>query len=332
MPGARTFVAAPLFAPRRAARHEETEPRPPNPRDRAAVCLHNERTSRTNWLGVLATDMVGQVSGTFSAGHSEAANDAGSREAQRTRRGPDPRNGALSPRDLAALRFIGHAGELAQYQLHEQVFGDVSEVVVSRFVQRATKRDLIATTRWRGVGINRLRLTTRGRAYLLQHGVMADELFVLRNPIAEGHVEHQLWIVDTLVILGRAARKPDLLLPGWALQRRFTPRPTAIPDVLASFVSPPEQPALLLGVEIDRGSENLASIFLPKLEKLCDVLSAWAGGATCAIVVLTNNLRRREALRTRAEPFPLPVIVELLPQASGRPGLAELATTFSFIQ
>jgi hypothetical protein len=274
--------------------------------------------------------ILGQVSGASVAGQ-EAANDSAV-EARRTRRGPDPRNGALSPRDLAALRFIGQAGELAQYQLHEQVFGEVSEGVVSRFVQRAKKRDLIATTRWRGVGINRLRLTTRGRSELVQCGIGAEELFVVRSPIAEGHIEHQLWIVDSLVILGRAARKPDLLLPAWALQRRFTPRPAAIPDVLASFVSPPEQPALLLGVEIDRGSENLGSIFLPKLAKLCDVLSSWAGGAACAIVVLTNNLRRRDALQTRAEPLPLPVIVEMLPQALGRPGLAELATTFSFIR
>jgi hypothetical protein len=276
-------------------------------------------------------DIRSQVSGT-SAADQEAAKNSVGRDAQRTRRGSDPRNSALSPRDLAALRFIGQAGELAQYQLHEQVFGDVSEVVVSRFVRRAMKHELIATTRWRGIGINRLRLTTRGRSQLVQHGVGADELFVLRSPIAEGHIEHQLWIVDALVILGRAARKPDLLQPAWALQRRFTPRPVAIPDVLASFVSPPEQPALLLGVEIDRGSENLVSIFLPKLEKLCDVLSTWAGGAACAIVVLTNNLRRLAALRTRAEPLPLPVIIELLPEAPGRPGLAELEATFSFIR
>jgi hypothetical protein len=276
--------------------------------------------------------MASQVSRTSATGHSEAANDAAGREAQRTRRGPDPRNGALSPRDLAALRFIGHAGELAQYQLHEQVFGDVSEVVVSRFVQRAMKHELVATTRWRGIGINRLRLTSRGRSQLIRRGISADELFVLRSPIAEGHIEHQLWIVDALIVLGRAARKADLLLPAWALQRRFTPRPVAIPDVLASFVSPPEQPAVLLAVEIDRGSESLASIFLPKLEKLCEVLSTWAGGATCAVVVLTNNMRRRDALRTRAEPLPLPVIVELLPQAPGRPGLGGLTTTFSFIR
>lgn len=254
------------------------------------------------------------------------------RETVRTRRGADPRDRDLSSRDIAALGFIGQAGELAQYQLHEQVFGDVSEVVVSRFVQRAMKRDFIATSRWRGIGINRLRLTTRGRAYLVRRGVAADALFVLRSPIAEGHIEHQLWIIDTLVVLGRAPRTPDLLLPAWALQRRFTPRPAAIPDVLASFVSPPEQPALLLGVEIDRGSENLASVFLPKLEKLCDVLSIWAGGAAAVIVVLTNNVRRRDALRTRAGSLPLPVIAELLPVAAGRLGLVEFAKTFSFIQ
>jgi hypothetical protein len=253
------------------------------------------------------------------------------RLSNRTRRNLDPRLGALSSRDLAALRFIGQAGELAQYQLHEQVFGNVSEVVVSRFVRRASTRGLIATARWRGIGINRLRLTTSGRSCLVQRGVSADELFVLRSPVAEGHIEHQLWIIDTLIVLGRAARKPDLLQPAWALQRRFTPWPAAIPDVLALVASPHEQ-ALLLGVEVDRGSESLASVFVPKLEKLSAVLSSWAGDATSAIVVLTSNVRRREALRTRADTLSLPVIVEMLPSVPGRPGLAELAATFSFMR
>lgn len=250
----------------------------------------------------------------------------------RSLRSSDPRLGYLSSRDLAALRFIGQAGELAQYQLHEQVFRNVSEVVVSRFVRRASTRGLVATARWRGIGINRLRLTTRGRSCLVQHGISPDELFVLRNPVAEGHIEHQLWIIDTLIVLGRAARKPDLLQPAWALQRRFTPRPAAIPDVLASFVAPSEQAALLLGVEVDRGSENLASVFLPKLEKLSRVLSSWAGDAACAIVVLTNNVRRRDALRTRARPLELPVIVEMLPSVPGRLGLVQLEATFSIIR
>lgn len=248
------------------------------------------------------------------------------------RRGVDPRDLAVSPRDVDALRFIGRAGELAQYQLHEGVFGAVSEVVVSRFVRRAVKRELVVTSRWRGIGINRLRLTTRGRALLLANGVDANEIFLPRAPIADGHIEHQLWIVDTLIVLGRTSRTPDLLLPAWALQRRFAPRPIAIPDALASFTEPADKPALLLGVEIDRGSERLNAVFLPKLEKLCEVMATWAGPATAVIVLLTNNARRCDALRMATAGLPVPVIVEMLPAAPGRPGIAALRETFAFVR
>lgn len=248
------------------------------------------------------------------------------------RRGVDPRDLAVSPRDIDALRFIGRAGELAQYQLHDRVFGAVSEVVVSRFVRRAVQRDLVAISRWRGIGINRLRLTARGRALLIANGADASEIFLPRAPIAEGHIEHQLWIVDTLIVLAKASRTPDLLLPAWALQRRFAPRPVAIPDVLAAFTEPADKPALLLGVEIDRGSERLNAVFLPKLEKLCTVLATWAGSATAVIVLLTNNTRRRDALRAACSALPLPVVVELLPRAPGRPGLADLKAIFSFVR
>jgi hypothetical protein len=248
------------------------------------------------------------------------------------RRGVDPRDAAVSPRDVDALRFIGRAGELAQYQLHEGVFGAVSEVVVSRFVRRAVNRELIVTSRWRGIGINRVRLTSRGRSLLIANGVDASEIFVPRTSIAEGHIEHQLWIIDALIVLGHASRTPDLLLPAWALQRRFDPRPVAIPDVLASFTEPADKPALLLGVEIDRGSERLNAVFLPKLEKLCGVLIPWAGTAVAVIVLLTNNARRRDALRAATSALPLPVLVEMLPNAPGRPGIAELRKTFAFVR
>lgn len=248
------------------------------------------------------------------------------------RRGVDPRDLAVSPRDVDALRFIGRAGELAQYQLHEGVFGAVSEVVVSRFVRRAVKRELIAISRWRGIGINRLRLTARGRALLIANGADANEIFLPRAPIADGHIEHQLWIVDTLIVLGHASRTPDVLLPAWALQRRFATRPVAIPDVLASFTEPADQPPLLLGVEIDRGSERLNAVFLPKLEKLCEVMATWAGTATAVIVLLTNNARRCDALRAATASLPLPVVVELLPKAPGRPGIAALRRTFGFLR
>jgi len=249
-----------------------------------------------------------------------------------SRRGVDPRDGAVSARDLAALAFIGRAGELAQYQLHVGLFGAVSEVVVSRFVRRAEKRGLILISRWRGIGINRLRLTSAGRALLIANGTDEQDIFTPRNPIAEGHIEHQLWIVDTMIVLGQAARSPDLLQPAWALQRRFPERPAAIPDVLASFTQPASQPPLLLGVEVDLGSERLKAVLMPKLEKLCAVMATWAGDATPAIVLLTNNVRRRDALRVAAAELPVAVVVELLPRMPGRPGITELQKTFGFVR
>lgn len=234
----------------------------------------------------------------------------------------DPRDAPLSERDIVALQFIGRGAEVAQYQLHEGVFGNVSEVVVSRFVRRANEQGLISVSRWRGIGINRVRLTRRGRAILIANGVDPAEIFVPNNPIADGHIEHHLWIVDVLTVLGRAKPKPDVLAPAWALERRFTPRPAAIPDVLASF-NMPSGGSLLLAVEIDRGSESVASVFAPKLHELCSVLGAWADSATCVIVVFTSAARRREAIQARVEKFPMQIFTELLPAVSGRPALAE---------
>src|SRR5579859_1822195 len=75
----------------------------------------------------------------------------------------DPRLAVcLSERDLSALRFIGEGFEVAQYQLHGAVFGNVSETVVSRFVLRSVRQDLLRVERLNGMGINRLRLTSKG--------------------------------------------------------------------------------------------------------------------------------------------------------------------------
>jgi hypothetical protein len=242
----------------------------------------------------------------------------------------DPRDAPLSKRDIAALQFIGRGAEVAQYQLHAAVFGRVSEVVVSRFVRRAAARDLVVVTRWRGIGINRLRLTRRGRAVLVANGVDPLEIFVPHNPIADGHIEHHLWIVDVLTVLGRATPKADVLVPAWALERRFTPRPAAIPDVLASF-SFPRGDSLLLAVEIDRGSESIASVFAPKLRELCAVLGAWSGSATGVILVFTKGVRRREAIQRCVVKFPLEIVTELLPPVSGRAALRHLDQILTWV-
>jgi len=85
----------------------------------------------------------------------------------------------------------------------------------------------------------------------------------------------------------------------------------------------PRGDSLLLAVEIDRGSESIASVFAPKLHELCSVLEGWGGRATCAIVVFTRGVRRREAIQARVEKLPMQIVTELLPAVSGRPALAD---------
>jgi hypothetical protein len=77
---------------------------------------------------------------------------------------PHPSRTRLRIRDLEALAVVGRGYEVAQYQLHEAVFSSRSPNVVSRFVARAAKRGLLAE-RLGGIGMNRLRLTTRGREF-----------------------------------------------------------------------------------------------------------------------------------------------------------------------
>ena len=105
--------------------------------------------------------------------------------------------------------------------------------------------------------LNRVRLTSKGRKCLADQGVAPQEIFLLEHPIAEGHVDHHLWIVDVLTVFRSSPRLPELLKPCWALERRFTPRPAAIPDVLASFSSQSGGQELLLAIEVDRASESL---------------------------------------------------------------------------
>jgi hypothetical protein len=235
----------------------------------------------------------------------------------------DPRRAkAPSARDIAALTFVGEGFEVAQYQLHAAIFPRVSPVVVSHFVTRAVRNGWINIERWNGVGINRLRLTAAGRETVLGAGGDEQALFTPKRAVAAKDAPHTLWINDVRVaLLDSAGCGFDAVLPAWQLQRRLTPPPPAIPDVLAIRNETAPQRACLLACEIDLGGERLTATFLPKLETLCRLLVEWQGDGHAHILVLTNGTRRAIAVNNFAQENELPIVCACLPSTTGPAGL-----------
>ncbi|HEV7573528.1 MAG TPA: replication-relaxation family protein [Thermoanaerobaculia bacterium] len=238
----------------------------------------------------------------------------------------DPRRvKAPSSRDIKALTFIGEGFEVAQYQLHVAIFPSVSAVVVSHFVTRAVRNGWINIERWNGVGINRLRLAAAGRELAVRAGGDERSLFIPKRAVAPKDVPHTLWINDArIALLLNGSCTFDVVLPAWQLQRRLSPAPTAIPDVLAIRNGSGDAPALLLACEIDLGGERLAGTFLPKLKTLHSLLSEWRGSGTAQILVLTRGIRRAQLINSLAEADGLALVATCLPQASGPGGLASM--------
>ena len=243
----------------------------------------------------------------------------------------DPRQGHRAlKRDLEAGAWIGKGYEVAQYQLHEAVFPGRSPVVVSRFTKRWRERGYLLVERWNRVGMNRLRLTSKGRDYLLLHAVgEPDDLFVPSRQVAPKDLAHRLWINDLRVVLGRLPTKPELVLPAWALERRFVPRLPAVPDVLS--VTRGGSTSAVLAVEVDLGGEPLRSVFVPKLGVLQGVLRDLSKGDAAAILVLTSSERRRDAIAAATSDLggSIPIAVETLPKECGRDGLQALERMFN---
>jgi hypothetical protein len=233
----------------------------------------------------------------------------------------------LSARDIEALTFIGEGFEVAQYQLRAAIFPDVSEVVVSHFVQRALRNGWIAVERWNGVGINRLRLAPSGRAVLIGAGCDSDSVFVPRRAVASKDVKHTLWINDLRVVFQTCEPRFDALLPAWQLQRRFAPAPAAIPDLLAVRKMNGNQRGLVCACEIDLGGERLKNVFLPKLAILSKLLEDWSDGSPNVILVLTSTPRRVAILRdafAAAEFRAVRLVAGELPGDVGEAGLLAL--------
>lgn len=221
----------------------------------------------------------------------------------------------LRDRDIAALAFIGRGYEVAQYQLHEAIFATRSPNVVSRFVIRASERGFVAAERLGGIGMNRLRLTRRGREFLSARGIAEDELFAPAKAVALKDIAHTLAINDLRVALLGLKNPPTLISPAWYLQRRLSSAP-AIPDLLARWRAGMGTRGLLLACEIDLGCERLATVFLPKLERLRELLNDAAEGDRVGILVFTRGNRRVELIECHAKNARIPVMPLLLPNAS----------------
>jgi hypothetical protein len=238
----------------------------------------------------------------------------------------DPRRvKAPSSRDIKALTFIGEGFEVAQYQLHAVIFPNVSAVVVSHFVTRAARNGWIVVERWNGVGINRLRLAGGGRDVVLRSGCDERSLFVPKRAVAPKDVPHTLWINDVRIglLLNRRCAF-DAVLPAWQLQRRLSPAPAAIPDVLAVRNDSAATPALVIACEVDLGGERLAGTFLPKLKTLHSLVSEWKGGAQAQILVLTQGVRRGQAINNFAQLNELAIVAVCLPPVAGPGGLVSV--------
>jgi hypothetical protein len=234
----------------------------------------------------------------------------------------DPRRQPqVTDRDIQALLFIGRGHEVAQYQLHAAIFPGLAEGIVSRWTQRMLRRGAIAVERWAKVGINRLRLTTKGLELLVARGIAVHDLFTPRTATALKDVQHTLWINDLRVVLPRLSVPPDVIAPAWLLQRQLG---TIVPDVLAVRTPRSDDRGYALAVEVDLGAERLKSVFLPKLARLREQVAEWAGGAPALVLVLTRGERRILALRTALASDAVPVLVQSLPLVTGRPGLRAL--------
>jgi hypothetical protein len=232
----------------------------------------------------------------------------------------DPRQiQQLSPRDLAALLFIGR-WLCGQYQLAVTLFAGRSETAVSRCVQRLLQLGLIAVTRWNRIGLNMLRLRAAGARLLVERGLATkDQLFIRRAAVAPKDLAHHLWIVDTGLAFASLPVHFDLQ-PCWALRRRYAGRKVPIADLLAEN----RNGSRVVAVEIDLATER-TKVLTAKLVKLAAHLRETSPKASPAIIVLTVGPHRIESLRAQTADLGVPIVIEALPKVVGRPSVPALA-------
>ena len=203
----------------------------------------------------------------------------------------------LLPRDAEVLAAIGRFRMLTRPQVKRWFFREVSEPVVTRFIQRVRKSGYVGIERLGGNGMQVLWLTRKGRDALVARGVPAADLFPATGPAAAKDFDHTVAIGDVAAWLALRSPAPDEILPGWMVARLFGGRLTVVPDLLALWKSTDIAPTAVLAVEVDLATEPLASILVPKLRGLVTTLGAWMPTAIVKVFVLVPTARRQQSLQ-----------------------------------
>jgi hypothetical protein len=260
-----------------------------------------------NQAGALAPPLRRTISADDAHDVAPPTDQSGTSERPATRiASRDPRSRTtLSARDMRALLFIAMMGTCALYQLGLGVFPLVTEVVVSRCVRRLVRIGLIDTLRWNKIGLNLLKLRAAGRKLILDTGVEEGKIFMARWPTASS-LAHRLWIIDSYLALQQLDVKVQVC---WMLRRKFAGLQQPIPDVLAR-----RSDGALLAIEIDRASESVRDVVAPRQSTFSESLAAIARAA---------SLRKHLPATTGR------LVVDLLPELTGRPTVAALASLFS---
>lgn len=243
----------------------------------------------------------------------------------------DPRDEVqLADQDPVGLRFVGENCSVLQKQMSERCYPGRKESIISRRVHRWLRHGLVGHSRFLGMGANVLWLREKGARVLVEGGhARAGDLYPRSRAIPAGVLGHHIWIVDIIIISERGIPLPaERVEPAWLLQRRNDPQPDAVPDVLVTIARKAGNGRALLAYEVDLGTEAL-KVFVPKLEKLAGVLQSWADGGPTAVTILTRGVGRAAAIERACAELPIPILVKLLPKATGRGSLTALGLVLS---
>jgi hypothetical protein len=206
----------------------------------------------------------------------------------------------VQSRDRAALFFIARFRMVTRPQLRRACFRGLSETVAKRSIDSLLAAGYLGAERVSRTGFQVLWCTSRGRDYLVEHGVAAADLFPARGPAAAKDFRHTVAIIDTAIGLFERGWAIAALRPAWSIQRSLGARLRAVPDLLALERSNGNRKAVALAIEVDLAAESL-SVFIPKLRLLSGWLMSYCAASACALLVLTTTPRRRDAIRARVD-------------------------------